>query len=180
MKKKSIYYILSFILLIGVVGIGVGIAYKVTNGFATNASFIITNSETQLVKNGGVEKVQFGTANSFFISGLNQTGFSVSVFANNNYYFNLNGAKTSFNTINYSLNSYFDVSVNEFNFTITPKYYAEDIVKGIYEEAVIDSSLAKNSDYFVVRVSYGDELYSFKLVYDTPIGIEFGQEGVEF
>lgn len=182
MKKKGIYYLISFLLIFVLIGVGIGIAYKLTNGFQNITSFVIVNSNGQLVINGSNEYLEFKELNKFTIKGLTNKPFDCNIYGNSNYKYLVNGMQQNFSAVKQSLNSYFNIEVNNNEFTITPNYLAEDIVKSLYKETdvVIDETLKQNGNYFTIKVTTENEIYSFNIIYKLVTNINFDSTGVVF
>lgn len=182
MSKRGIYYLISFLLIFGLVGVGIGIAYKLTNGFQNITSFVIVNSNGKLVINGSNEYLEFNDLNKFTINGLGNKPFDCNIYGNSNYKYLVNDTEQNFSAVKQSLNSYFDVEINGNEFSITPRYLAEDIVKSLYKETsvTIDENLKKNEAYFTAKITIDSETYSFNIIYNLVSDITFDSSGVIF
>lgn len=183
MIKKRIYYLISFLLIIGVIGVTMGLAYKLTNGFQNDlTTFVVINSNGKLVINGSNEYIAFESPNTFSIKGLSSNQFECNIYGNSNYKYLVNGSEQDFSSIKQELNNFFDIKINENKFSITPKYFAEDIVKTLYQEneVTIKNDVKKNGAYFTVKITSGTETYSFNLIYNIVSEITFDSSGVIF
>lgn len=86
MKKKGIYYLFSFVLLTSLIGISVGIIYKLSNGFKENIpSFILTDKDGKIIFNKENVILNKSKVNIFYIKNINQQNFECNIYGNSNY-----------------------------------------------------------------------------------------------
>lgn len=183
MKKKGIYYLFSFVLLTSLIGISVGIIYKLSNGFKENIpSFILTDKDGKIIFNKENVILNKSKVNIFYIKNINQQNFECNIYGNSNYSYLVDGIEQSLSDVKRPLNDFFNLSIDGNCVSIKPDYLPEEIIKKIYSnnEIEIIPSVPVNGYYFTCVINTKSENYEFSFMYDLATKIELDFSGVVF